>query len=77
MAVPSPLGSRLTVAALLALTAVTGFVDAVSYLRLGHVFVADMTGNVGFLGFTADVADRRLQDDEPLIRIPGCPSPPR
>jgi uncharacterized membrane protein YoaK (UPF0700 family) len=54
MAVPSPLSRRLTVAALLALTAVTGLVDAVSYLRLGHVFVANMTGNVVFLGFTAD-----------------------
>src|SRR5690348_10278153 len=54
MAVPSPTSPRLTVAALLALTAVTGLVDAVSYLRLGHVFVANMTGNVVFLGFTAD-----------------------
>ncbi len=36
---------------LLALTVVTGAVDAVSILRLGHVFVANMTGNVVFLGF--------------------------
>ncbi|MFJ1935385.1 YoaK family protein [Kitasatospora sp. NPDC088160] len=36
---------------LLVLTVVTGLVDAVSYLRLGHVFVANMTGNVVFLGF--------------------------
>ena len=36
---------------LLILTTVTGLVDAVSYLRLGHVFVANMTGNVVFLGF--------------------------
>jgi uncharacterized membrane protein YoaK (UPF0700 family) len=36
---------------LLALTFVTGLVDAASYLRLGHVFVANMTGNVVFLGF--------------------------
>ncbi len=41
-------------AALLALTVVTGLVDAVSYLRLGHVFVANMTGNVVFLGLSAD-----------------------
>jgi uncharacterized membrane protein YoaK (UPF0700 family) len=54
MAVSSPLGSRQTVAALLALTAVTGLVDSVSYLRLGRVFVANMTGNVVFLGFSAD-----------------------
>lgn len=36
---------------LLALTLVTGVVDAASYLKLGHVFVANMTGNVVFLGF--------------------------
>ncbi|MCU1464159.1 MAG: hypothetical protein JWM72_87 [Actinomycetia bacterium] len=36
---------------LLGLTVVTGLVDAFSYLLLGHVFVANMTGNVVFLGF--------------------------
>ena len=36
---------------LLGLTIVTGLVDAFSYLLLGHVFVANMTGNVVFLGF--------------------------
>jgi uncharacterized membrane protein YoaK (UPF0700 family) len=36
---------------LLALTVSTGLVDAVSYLVLGHVFVANMTGNVVFSGF--------------------------
>jgi uncharacterized membrane protein YoaK (UPF0700 family) len=36
---------------LVALTVVTGLVDAFSYLTLGHVFVANMTGNVVFLGF--------------------------
>ena len=36
---------------LVTLTVVTGVVDATSYLRLGHVFVANMTGNVVFLGF--------------------------
>ena len=36
---------------LLALTAVTGLVDAVSILQLGRVFVANMTGNVVFTGF--------------------------
>jgi uncharacterized membrane protein YoaK (UPF0700 family) len=40
------------------LTIVTGLVDAVSYLTLGHVFVANMTGNVVFLGFAlADAED--------------------
>src|SRR5215210_5086228 len=36
---------------LVCLTVVTGLVDAFSYLTLGHVFVANMTGNVVFLGF--------------------------
>jgi uncharacterized membrane protein YoaK (UPF0700 family) len=36
---------------LVCLTVVTGLVDAFSYLKLGHVFVANMTGNVVFLGF--------------------------
>ena len=36
---------------LLALTFATGIVDAVSYLKFGHVFVANMTGNIVFLGF--------------------------
>ncbi|MFG3102493.1 YoaK family protein [Streptomyces sp. NPDC048182] len=36
---------------LLVLTVVTGLVDAVSYLALGRVFVANMTGNVVFLAF--------------------------
>lgn len=54
MPVPSPISRRPTVGLLLVLTGVTGLVDAVSYLRLGHVFVANMTGNVVFLGFAAD-----------------------
>jgi uncharacterized membrane protein YoaK (UPF0700 family) len=37
--------------ALLVLTFTTGLVDAVSYLGLGRVFTANMTGNVVFLGF--------------------------
>jgi uncharacterized membrane protein YoaK (UPF0700 family) len=36
---------------LLALTVVTGLIDAYSYLTLGQVFVANMTGNVIFMGF--------------------------
>jgi uncharacterized membrane protein YoaK (UPF0700 family) len=51
MAVVSPVSERTTVVALLLLTFATGLVDAVSVLELGHVFVANMTGNVVFLGF--------------------------
>lgn len=36
---------------LVLLTLVTGFVDAFSYLELGHAFVANMTGNVIFISF--------------------------
>lgn len=51
MGVASPVSDKLTTAALLLLTFATGLVDAVSVLILGHVFVANMTGNVIFLGF--------------------------
>ena len=37
--------------ALVILTFVAGLVDALSYLALGHVFVANVTGNIVFLGF--------------------------
>jgi uncharacterized membrane protein YoaK (UPF0700 family) len=51
MPVVSPVSERSTVVSLLLLTFATGIVDAVSVLALGHVFVANMTGNVIFLGF--------------------------
>jgi uncharacterized membrane protein YoaK (UPF0700 family) len=51
VAVESPVSHRLTHVALLLMTFATGLVDAVSVLELGHVFVANMTGNVVFLGF--------------------------
>jgi uncharacterized membrane protein YoaK (UPF0700 family) len=51
MPVASPVSQRSTVAALLLLTFATGLADAMSILVLGHVFVANMTGNVIFLGF--------------------------
>ncbi|HET7105318.1 MAG TPA: YoaK family protein [Candidatus Acidoferrum sp.] len=38
---------------LLGLTAVTGILDAVSFLALGRVFTANMTGNVAILAFAA------------------------
>jgi uncharacterized membrane protein YoaK (UPF0700 family) len=45
------------------LTFVTGLIDAVSYLGLGRVFTANMTGNVVFVGFAlggaADVSIAR------------------
>lgn len=51
MPVTSPVSHRLTVTGLLMLTFGTGIIDAISVLVLGHVFVANMTGNVIFLGF--------------------------
>jgi len=50
--VPDPAGKHGPLPpVLLSMTVVTGLVDAFSYLTLGHVFVANMTGNVVFLGF--------------------------
>ena len=50
---PAPGAAALTpiLTALFGLTFVTGIVDAVSFLGLGHVFTANMTGNVVFIGF--------------------------
>jgi uncharacterized membrane protein YoaK (UPF0700 family) len=50
-ALASPVSDRLTVTALLLLTFATGLVDAIGVLILGHIFVANMTGNIIFLGF--------------------------
>jgi len=53
----SPTTERVIPYALLGMTAVTGLVDAVSFLSLGRVFTANMTGNVVFLAFaTAHVS---------------------
>ena len=43
--------SQPLVMSLAILTVVSGIVDAVSYLGLGHVFTANMTGNVVLVGF--------------------------
>jgi uncharacterized membrane protein YoaK (UPF0700 family) len=43
---------------LVLLTLVTGLVDSFSFLKLGHVFVANSTGNILFIGFA-------------LVRVPG------
>jgi uncharacterized membrane protein YoaK (UPF0700 family) len=47
----SPTPEKIVPYALLGMTAVTGLVDAVSFLSLGRVFTANMTGNIVFLGF--------------------------
>lgn len=54
MAVESPVGRRHTVTALLMLTVGAGLIDAVSYLSIGHVFIALTTGNLIFLGLSVD-----------------------
>ncbi len=41
----------LLVRSLLALTVVTGLIEAIGFLGLGHIFTANMTGNVVFLAF--------------------------
>jgi len=47
----SPAAEKTMVYALLGMTIVTGLVDAVSFLSLGRVFTANMTGNVVILAF--------------------------
>jgi uncharacterized membrane protein YoaK (UPF0700 family) len=47
----SPTTEKAIPYALLVMTAVTGLVDAVSFLSLGRVFTANMTGNVVILAF--------------------------
>jgi uncharacterized membrane protein YoaK (UPF0700 family) len=44
---------RATTTALIALTFSTGLIDAVSFISLGHVFTANMTGNIVLLAFAA------------------------
>jgi uncharacterized membrane protein YoaK (UPF0700 family) len=46
-----PVPVKAPVGILLAMTAVTGIVDAVSFLALGRVFTANMTGNLVLIGF--------------------------
>jgi uncharacterized membrane protein YoaK (UPF0700 family) len=46
-------GERALLGVLLALTVLSGLIDAVCYLGLGRVFTANMTGNVVVLGFAA------------------------
>src|SRR5205814_1064525 len=58
MTASSPSPEPILAPLLLGLTVVTGLVDAVSYLALGHVFTANMTGNVVFLGFAAAGGNR-------------------
>ncbi|HWY55312.1 MAG TPA: YoaK family protein [Terriglobales bacterium] len=48
----SPTAEKTIVYALLGMTVVTGLVDAVSYLSLGRVFTANMTGNLLVLAFS-------------------------
>ncbi|MFD8654414.1 MULTISPECIES: YoaK family protein [Streptomyces] len=49
----APGGREPLLPALMIVTAVSGLIDAISYLGLGHVFTANMTGNVVIIGFAA------------------------
>lgn len=57
-------------ALLLALTVLAGDLDATSILRLGHVFVAAMTGNLVFLGLAAAGA-RGFATVTPALAVGG------
>src|SRR6266446_9075816 len=47
----NPTAEKIAPYVLLGMTAVTGLVDAVSFLSLGSVFTANMTGNILILAF--------------------------
>jgi uncharacterized membrane protein YoaK (UPF0700 family) len=66
----SPVSRRWTVGLHLLLTFVTGLVDAVSFLALGQVFVANMTGNITFLGLSLH-PDAQVQPLTPLGALGG------
>ncbi|MGW2044857.1 YoaK family protein [Streptomyces sp. NPDC001858] len=53
MTTPAPDRGVRLVPVLLVLTLVSGLIDAVSFLGLGHLFTANMTGNVLVIGFAA------------------------
>lgn len=55
---------------LIGMTAVTGMIDAVSFLSLGHVFTANMTGNVVFLAF-AICGTKELSIPRSLLALAG------
>jgi uncharacterized membrane protein YoaK (UPF0700 family) len=52
-AAPTARQTKSLLLALMVLTFNTGLIDAVSYIGLGRVFVANMTGNVALLAFAA------------------------
>src|SRR5215475_191296 len=49
--VGNPTAEKIAPYALMGMTAVTGFVDGVTFLSLGSVFTANMTGNILILAF--------------------------
>jgi len=53
---------------LLTMILLTGIVDAISYLALGRVFVANMTGNVIFIGF-ALAGEKSLSVSSALVAL--------
>ena len=59
----------MVLAGLFLLAATTGMVDATTFLGLGRVFTANMTGNVLLLGFSSTTRpDGYTQSDHPLRR---------
>jgi uncharacterized protein DUF1275 len=76
--VGNPTAEKIAPYVLLGMTAVTGLVDAVSFLSLGRVFAANMTGNVLVVSGRGDSrrtnhgpSGRRLTDSIRSARIPA------
>lgn len=66
----SPRSERMT-QLMLVLTFSTGIVDAASYLGLHHVFVANMTGNVVFIGLGAFAGHSGIPVARSLVALGG------
>lgn len=54
---PRPHPQRRTSGAILVLVGIAGYFDAISYLGLGHVFTANMTGNTALLALSIGQRD--------------------
>jgi uncharacterized membrane protein YoaK (UPF0700 family) len=69
----NPAAEKIAPYALLGMTAITGLVDAVSFLALGRVFTANMTGNILILAFaTARLSGLSVARSSCVLRV----SPP-
>jgi hypothetical protein len=71
---PVAADARDVTVALIVLTFSTGLIDAISFIALGHVFTANMTGNIVFLAFAVGGASGRVSGPTGAAARLGIPS---